>query len=181
MASDNGGRGAAVAEMATAMTDAAKMAETTATIAYHRDRPDRRKGQEQLRVLMGGRGGRGGRGGGGGSGGFGFRFTRGTAGFAALILIVIWGLASFYSVKPKSSQLSSPRQTQPDRPSGPELCPLAHSYGRSYCGNTRADRGYWRVDFCAFADRADADDGRKHRRHRLSGGLEHLGSGQIFV
>ena len=61
-----------------------------------------RKGQEQLRVLMGGRGGRGG---GGGSGGFGFRFTRGTAGFAALILIVIWGLASFYSVKPEEQSV----------------------------------------------------------------------------
>ncbi len=63
-----------------------------------------RKGQEQLRVLMGGRGGRGG-GGGGGSGGFGFRFTRGTAGFAALILIVIWGLASFYTVKPEEQSV----------------------------------------------------------------------------
>ncbi len=62
-----------------------------------------RKGQEQLRVLMGGRGGRGG--GGGGSGGFGFRFTRGTAGFAALILIVIWGLASFYTVKPEEQSV----------------------------------------------------------------------------
>ncbi len=61
-----------------------------------------RKGQEQLRVLMGGRGGRGG---GGGSGGFGFRFTRGTAGFAALILIVIWGLASFYTVKPEEQSV----------------------------------------------------------------------------
>jgi len=58
-----------------------------------------RKGQEQLRVLMGGRGGRGG--GGGAGGGPGFKFTRNTVLLAIAILAVIWGLASFYSVRPE--------------------------------------------------------------------------------
>ncbi len=57
-----------------------------------------RKGQEQLRVLMGGRGGgTGGPGGGGGLGGFGKR-----GGFIlAGLLVVGWLFASFYTVKPE--------------------------------------------------------------------------------
>jgi membrane protease subunit HflK len=60
-----------------------------------------RKGQEQLRVLMGGRGGNG-KGGGGGAGqggGGGPLITKGTIGIAAVVGVVLWGMASFYSVK----------------------------------------------------------------------------------
>ena len=59
-----------------------------------------RKGQDQLRVLMGGRGGDGnGRGAGGGSGGPGL--TRGTVVLGALILVGLWAFASIYTVKPE--------------------------------------------------------------------------------
>ena len=65
-----------------------------------------KKGQEQLRVLMGGRGNNGGRnGGGGGSGGGGPLFTRGTLGLAALAAVVVWGLASFYTVRPEQQSV----------------------------------------------------------------------------
>ncbi|UWQ22779.1 FtsH protease activity modulator HflK [Jannaschia sp. W003] len=58
-----------------------------------------RKGQDQLRVLMGGRGGRGtnGRGPGGG----GFEFNRVTVGIIAALLAVLWLVASFYTVRPE--------------------------------------------------------------------------------
>lgn len=65
-----------------------------------------KKGQEQLRVLMGGRGGKGsGRGGSGGPGGGGPAFTRGTLGLGALAALVLWGLASFYTVKPEEQSV----------------------------------------------------------------------------
>ncbi|ASM71660.1 MULTISPECIES: FtsH protease activity modulator HflK [Roseobacteraceae] len=65
-----------------------------------------RKGQEQLRVLMGGRGGNNGTGGSGpGGGGGGPRLTRGTVGLVVLGLIVAWGLASFYTVKPEEQSV----------------------------------------------------------------------------
>lgn len=58
-----------------------------------------RKGQEQLRVLMGGRGG--GNGGfGGGAGGGGFKPTRSMFLLGAGAGIVAWFLASFYTVQP---------------------------------------------------------------------------------
>jgi membrane protease subunit HflK len=61
-----------------------------------------KKGQEQLRVLMGGRGGNNGTGGRGpGGGGGGPRLTRGTVGIAVLVAVIAWGLASFYTVKPE--------------------------------------------------------------------------------
>ena len=54
-----------------------------------------RRGQERLRVLMGGRGGRpNGPGGGGG----GPQFDRRTVGIAAVALLVLWLFASFYRV-----------------------------------------------------------------------------------
>ena len=56
-----------------------------------------RRGQEQLRVLMGG--GRGNGRGGGGSGGPGF--GRGTVVLVALVAAAIWAFASFYSVRPE--------------------------------------------------------------------------------
>jgi len=65
-----------------------------------------RKGQEQLRVLMGGRGGGNNSGGpGGGSGGGGFRLNRGTviAGIGAVV--ILWGLASFYTVRPEEQSV----------------------------------------------------------------------------
>lgn len=63
-----------------------------------------KKGQEQLRVLMGGRGGSG-RGGGKGSGGGGPMFTRGTIGLGVVAAVVLWGLASFYTVKPEEQSV----------------------------------------------------------------------------
>ena len=61
-----------------------------------------KKGQEQLRVLMGRRGGNNGTGGRGPGGGGGPRLTRGTVGLAVLVAVIAWGLASFYTVKPLS-------------------------------------------------------------------------------
>ncbi len=58
-----------------------------------------RKGQEQLRVLMGGRGGGGRSGGPGGEGG-GPQITRGTVGLGVAAAFVAWFLASFYTVQP---------------------------------------------------------------------------------
>ncbi len=63
-----------------------------------------RKGQEQLRVLMGG--GRGPRGplNGGGSGGNmgdGFKLTRGTVGLGVLAALALWVFSSFYTVRPE--------------------------------------------------------------------------------
>ena len=62
-----------------------------------------RKGQEQLRVLMGGRGkggGGGGRGGPGG-GGMGPAFSKQGIALGALVAVGLWGFASFYTVKPE--------------------------------------------------------------------------------
>jgi len=53
-----------------------------------------KKGQEQLRILMGGRGG----GGNGAGGGGGPKFTRGTLGIGLLAVLVLWLFASFYRV-----------------------------------------------------------------------------------
>ncbi|WGH79721.1 FtsH protease activity modulator HflK [Jannaschia ovalis] len=58
-----------------------------------------KKGQDQLRVLMGGRGG-GNRGPGGGGGGNGFEFNRVTVGIAALVALGLWLFSSFYTVRP---------------------------------------------------------------------------------
>ena len=61
-----------------------------------------KKGQEQLRVLMGGRGGQGGGGGRRGpGGGAGPIFTRQGLIIAALAAAGLWGFASFYTVKPE--------------------------------------------------------------------------------
>lgn len=66
-----------------------------------------KKGQEQLRVLMGGRGGNGQGGGtGGGQGGGGSPlFTKGTVAIAAVVGILFWGSQSFYSVKPEEQSV----------------------------------------------------------------------------
>ncbi|NVK13576.1 MAG: FtsH protease activity modulator HflK [Rhodobacteraceae bacterium] len=65
-----------------------------------------KKGQEQLRVLMGGRGGSGGRGGrGGGAGGGAPLFTKGTLGLAVIAGAVLWGFASVYTVKPEEQSV----------------------------------------------------------------------------
>lgn len=60
-----------------------------------------KKGQEQLRVLMGGRGRNSGGGGGGGGGGLGPIFTRQGLLIGALGLVALWGFMSFYTVKPE--------------------------------------------------------------------------------
>jgi membrane protease subunit HflK len=64
-----------------------------------------KKGQEQLRVLMGGRGGgtRGPLGGGGGGGGP--KLTRGTVGLGVLAAIGVWAFSSFYTVRPEEQSV----------------------------------------------------------------------------
>lgn len=65
-----------------------------------------RKGQEQLRVLMGGRGGdRGNGAGGGGRGPGGPGVTRSTVGIALLAGVALWGFASFYTVRPEQQSI----------------------------------------------------------------------------
>jgi membrane protease subunit HflK len=64
-----------------------------------------RKGQEQLRVLMGGRGGRGGAGGGGDDGPRGPIFTRSTVGLGVLAAIGLWAFSSFYTVRPEEQSV----------------------------------------------------------------------------
>ncbi|MCY4305313.1 MAG: FtsH protease activity modulator HflK [Aestuariivita sp.] len=63
-----------------------------------------RKGQEQLKVLMGGRGGFG-RKGGGLSGGGGPRLSRGVIGIVVILVLLVWGLASFYTVRPEEQSV----------------------------------------------------------------------------
>ena len=63
-----------------------------------------KKGQEQLKVLMGGRGGGSGSNGTGG-GGEGPKLTRGTIGVAALLLLGMWGFMSFYTVRPEEQSV----------------------------------------------------------------------------
>lgn len=64
-----------------------------------------KKGQEQLKVLMGGRSGtpRGPNGGGGG--GEGPKLTRGTLGLGALVLVGLWAFSSFYTVRPEEQSV----------------------------------------------------------------------------
>ena len=62
-----------------------------------------RKGQERLRVLMGGGGGTGS--GGGSGGGDGPQFGRGTIGLAALGAVAVWIFASVYTVKPEEQSV----------------------------------------------------------------------------
>lgn len=65
-----------------------------------------KKGQEQLRVLMGGRGGGPGQpNGSGGDGGGGFKLTRGTVGLGALALVGLWLFASLYTVRPEEQSV----------------------------------------------------------------------------
>ncbi|MBZ8119778.1 FtsH protease activity modulator HflK [Roseovarius sp. LXJ103] len=59
-----------------------------------------KKGQDQLRVLMGGRGGGSGSNGAGGGDG-GPVLTKGTVGLGIVALIGLWLFASFYTVKPE--------------------------------------------------------------------------------
>ncbi|MEL6646688.1 MAG: FtsH protease activity modulator HflK [Pseudomonadota bacterium] len=62
-----------------------------------------RKGQDQLRVLMGGRGGGNRSGGTGGDGGP--TFGRGTFIIGGLIAVVLWAAASFYTVRPEEQSV----------------------------------------------------------------------------
>lgn len=63
-----------------------------------------KKGQEQLRVLMGGRGGGDGARGGGG-GGQGPSLNRGSIGIGILAVLALWLYASFYTVKPEEQSV----------------------------------------------------------------------------
>ncbi|MEL7098812.1 MAG: FtsH protease activity modulator HflK [Pseudomonadota bacterium] len=62
-----------------------------------------RKGQEQLRVLMGGRGGGGGTNGAGGGGGP--RISRGMVGLGLVGALLLWGFSSFYTVRPEEQSV----------------------------------------------------------------------------
>ena len=62
-----------------------------------------KKGQERLKVLMGGRGGSGGSGGAGGEGGPGF--TRGTVVMGLIGLLALWLFASVYTVRPEEQSV----------------------------------------------------------------------------
>lgn len=62
-----------------------------------------RKGQDQLRVLMGGRGGGGNNGAGGGGGGP--SIGRGGIVIGVIIAVVLWAAASFYTVKPEEQSV----------------------------------------------------------------------------
>ncbi|PSL22369.1 FtsH protease activity modulator HflK [Shimia abyssi] len=65
-----------------------------------------KKGQDQLRVLMGGRGGGGGQSGGGApQGGGGPKLTKGTILIGIGLAVIAWGAASFYSVKPEEKSV----------------------------------------------------------------------------
>ena len=66
-----------------------------------------KKGQEQLRVLLGGRGGSGGIGGGdaGQGGSSGPTVTKGTLLVVSLVAFVLWLVASFYTVKPEEQSV----------------------------------------------------------------------------
>lgn len=65
-----------------------------------------KKGQEQLRVLMGGGNGRDrGNGTGGGQGGGGPLLTRGTVGLGVLAVTAAWLFASFYTVRPEQQSI----------------------------------------------------------------------------
>ena len=63
-----------------------------------------KKGQEQLRVLMGGRGGNKGPNGGGG-GGDGPKLTRGTIGLGLVAVVALWAFQSFYTVRPEEQSV----------------------------------------------------------------------------
>ncbi len=64
-----------------------------------------RKGQEQLRVLMGGGGRSGGTGGSGEGGGGGPQLTRGTIGVGVLVAAAAWLFASTYTVRPEQESI----------------------------------------------------------------------------
>ncbi|RFP88290.1 FtsH protease activity modulator HflK [Rhodobacteraceae bacterium 63075] len=64
-----------------------------------------KKGQEQLRVLMGGRGGGRGDGGGSGASGGGPGLSRGTIGLGLLVVFGLWLFQSFYTVKPEEQSV----------------------------------------------------------------------------
>jgi membrane protease subunit HflK len=64
-----------------------------------------KKGQEQLRVLMGGRGGGSNNGGTGQGGPSRPVFTRGSIGMGVVAAAVLWGMASFYTVKPEEQSV----------------------------------------------------------------------------
>ncbi|MEM6303543.1 MAG: FtsH protease activity modulator HflK [Pseudomonadota bacterium] len=64
-----------------------------------------KKGQEQLRVLMGGGGKRGSGNGGSGGGGGGFALTRGTIGLGALAAVALWAFSSFYTVRTEQQSI----------------------------------------------------------------------------
>ena len=65
-----------------------------------------KKGQEHLRVLMGGRGGGNGRGPAGGGGSAGPVFSKQGVALGALAALVLWGYTSAYTVKPEEQAVT---------------------------------------------------------------------------
>jgi len=64
-----------------------------------------KKGQEQLRVLMGGRGGGPRQPNGAGGGGDGVKLTRGTIGLGGVAAPNLWAFSSFYTVRPEEQSV----------------------------------------------------------------------------
>ncbi len=64
-----------------------------------------KKGQEQLRVLMGGRGGGGSDNGGSSGGGGGGGISRGMVGLGVVAAIGLWAFSSFYTVRPEEQSV----------------------------------------------------------------------------
>ncbi|WP_172326809.1 FtsH protease activity modulator HflK [Mangrovicoccus sp. HB161399] len=64
-----------------------------------------KKGQEQLRVILGGRGGKGNGGNGGGFGGGGFKMNRGTWGLIGVAVVGFWLYNSLYTVRPEENSV----------------------------------------------------------------------------
>jgi hypothetical protein len=139
-----------------------------------------RKGQEQLRVLMGGRGGQ--RPAAAAAAATGSSSPAAPSGSRALLVDRPLGVQLLLH-RPAGRAVGRvvPGRVLLHRKPGPELRALAAGHGRSACG----DAGKLDLDRHQPARRVvgrpDADDGRKHRRHRFRGGLEHLRPGAVPV
>ena len=141
-----------------------------------------RKGQDQLRVLMGGRGNGGGQsGGGGGMGGGGPLVTRSMVGLGLILAFIGWLFASVYTVRPdeQSVELFLGEYSSTGQP-GLNFATLAAGHARGDRGDPRTHRrrGRW---WSWRSGGTDADRGREYRRYRLPGRVEYHRSGAVPV